>query len=61
MTNFYDEFTSLENLGYLDRNDNNDLWILYIAYFLVTNEKLEEIKSYFNNHPIRSARRKTPK
>ena len=43
------------------RNGNNDLWVLHIAYLPVINEKLEEMKSYFNDHPIRSAGGKTPK
>ena len=61
MINFYNEFTSLENLDYLNRNDNNYLQVLYIIYLLVINEKLEEMKSYFNNYPIRSAGGKTLK
>ena len=43
------------------RNGNNDLWVLHIAYLPVINEKLEEMKSYFNNHSIHLAGGKTPK
>ena len=60
ITNFYNKCTLLENLGYLNRNNNNDLWVLHIVYLSAINKKLEEIKSYFNNHPIYSVRGKTP-
>ena len=50
----------LEELGCLDRNDNNDLWVLHQVYLPVINEKLMELKTYFNDHPICTAEGKTP-
>ena len=50
----------LEELGCLDRNDNNNLWVLHKVYLPVINKKLMELKNYFNDHPICSAEGKTP-
>ena len=60
MKKFYDEFMHLEELGCLDRNDNTDLWVLHQVYLPVINEKLMELKTYFNDHPISTAEGKTP-
>ena len=60
MIKFYDEFIELEQLGFLDRTNNNDLWVLHKVYLPVINQKLLEMKTYYNDHPIRSARAKSP-
>ena len=53
---FYDEFTNLEQLGYLNRIDNNDSWVLHKVYFFVISKKLMELKIYYINYPIRTAK-----
>ena len=57
---FFDEFTNLEHLGYLDRTDNKDLWVLHKVFLPIINEKLLELKTYYNNHPIRTENYKSP-
>ena len=60
MKSFYNEFTNLELLDYLDRIGNNDLWVLHKVYLPVINEKLIELKIYCNNYQIRTAKAKLP-
>ena len=60
MTSFYNEFTNLEQLGYLHRKGNNDLWILHKVYLPIVNKKLIELKIYYNNHLIRTAKANSP-
>jgi len=60
MLNFYDEFVNLEHLGYLDKTNNQDLWVLHKVYLPIINDKLLELKTYYNNHPIRTEHGKTP-
>ena len=60
MKTFFDEFTNLEHLGYLDRTDNKDLWVLHKVFLPIINEKLLELKTYYNNHPIRTENYKSP-
>ena len=60
MASFYDEFTNLEQLGYLHRIGNNDLWVLHKVYSPIISKKLMELKTYYNNYPIRAAKAKLP-
>ena len=59
MKSFYNEFTNLELLDYLDRTGNNDLWVLHKVYLPVINEKLIELKTYYNNNLIHTAKAKS--
>ena len=61
MKSFYNEFTNLEQLGYLGRIGNNDLWVLDKVYLPVISEKLMELKIYYKNYLIRAAKTKSPK
>ena len=61
MDKFSQQFKHLEQIGILDRNNNIDIWALHKVYMQEIQNKLNEFRSYYNDHPIRTARGKTPK
>ena len=61
MDHYLATFTNLEELGILNRHDNIDIWTLHKVFLPKIQKTLDEFRSYYNNHPIRSANGKTPK
>ena len=61
MDHFLAIFSKLEEIGMLNRHDNIDVWTLHKVFLSKIQQKLDEFRSYYNDHPIRSANGKTPK
>ena len=53
MIDFFKEFFfRLEHLGFLDADDNVDIYILYCALMKSFNYRIEKFKTHYNNHPL---------
>lgn len=57
---FRSEFYTLEEQGDLDVDNETDLYCLHIAYSTVINKVLEEYRSGYNNHSVRTEGNYTP-
>ena len=55
------EFKNLEDLGCLDSHRNDGLWILHGDHLPSTNERLDQMKSHYNKHPVSSESNKSSK
>lgn len=57
---FRTEFYTLEEQGNLDVDNETDLYCLHIAYSTVINQVVEEFRSGYNNHSVRTEGNYTP-
>lgn len=57
---FRREFYALEEQGDLDVDNETDLYCLHVAYSTVINQVLEEFRSGYNNHSVRTEGNYTP-
>jgi len=57
---FHEIFYYLEAQGFLDPDDNNDLFVLHCVFLPVINHHLSAFCNAWNHHPIRTERNWSP-
>ena len=60
VASFYYYFYELENSGLLDPCDDRDLFALHYIYIPLLNRRLQQFRTTWRHHPLRTENNKTP-
>jgi hypothetical protein len=57
---FYDQFTSMEEQGFLNRDDETHIWCLHYIFLPIINQHIKNWRDAWIHHPIRTEKNRTP-
>ena len=60
VASFYYYFYELEENGLLDANDERDLFALHYVYLPYINHRLQQFRTTWSHHPLRTEKNRTP-
>ena len=57
---FYDLFTSMEEQGFLNRDDEAHIWCLHYIFLPIINQHIKNWRDAWIHHPVRTEGNKSP-